>query len=126
MRASTELILPKVGFDADPVAANGPAVVGAWVKIDLYWVRSASRGVTRNRSVRLDVKRVVRPGDPAPLVDLFVRSARAAAECSRGNIARLKAMPDEWSAELRHRVWAASEALAELDDLDRRIQAAME
>lgn len=123
-----------------------------------------------------------RLGDPAPLIDLFARSARAAAECSRSTITRLNAMPGEWAAELkpragsaaaslieafsdhpvmgpdeierragavasqahravgqlvgaglieeitgrkRHRVWVASEVMAELDDLDRRIQAAM-
>lgn len=123
-----------------------------------------------------------RLGDPAPLTDLFARSARAAAECSRQTIAHLKAMPDEWTAALKpragsaaaalvgafydhpvmgteeieastgsapsqvyraidhlvdagfieeitgrkkDRVWAASEVMAELDDLDRRIQAAM-
>lgn len=152
------------------------------------------RGVTRNAVVPLASGLLARRddyfaslgayrrGDPAPLVDLFARSARAAAECSRGTIARLKAMPDVWAAELRpragsaaaaliqafydhpvmsaaeiearsgsvasqayraidqlaragyvqeitgrkkNRVWAASESLAELDDLDRRIQAAM-
>lgn len=123
-----------------------------------------------------------RLGDPAPLIDLFARSARVAAECSRDTIGRLQAMPDEWAAELKpragsaaaaligaftdhpvmgadeieahsgsaasqayraidrlvdaglieeitgrkkNRVWAASEVMAELDDLDRRIQAAM-
>lgn len=152
------------------------------------------RGVTRNAVVPLASGLLARRddyfaalgtyrrGDPAPLIDLFARSARAAAECSRDTIARLKAMPDEWTAELRpragsaaaaliqafydhpvmsadeietrsgsvasqayraidqlvgtgylteitgrkkNRVWAASEVLAELDDLDRRIQAAM-
>jgi len=123
-----------------------------------------------------------RRGDPAPLIVLFARSARAAAVCSRDSIARIKALPDEWAAELRpragssvaalipafydhpvmaaaeieqrsgaseqqtykaiaqlaaagfiqeitgrkrDRVWVASELLAELDDLDRRIQAEM-
>ena len=153
------------------------------------------RGVTRNAVVPLASGLLARRddyfaslgayrrGDPAPLIELFARSARAAAECSRDTIARLKAMPDEWAAELRpragsasaaliqafydhpvmsaheieersgsvasqayraidqlsgagyiteitgrkkNRVWAASEVLAELDDLDRRIQAAME
>lgn len=153
------------------------------------------RGVTRNAVVPLASGLLARRddyfaslgryrrGDPAPLIDLFARSARAAAECSRDTIARLKAMPDEWAAELRpragsaaaalihafydhpvmsadeietrsgsvasqayraldrltragfieeitgrkkNRVWAASEALAELDELDRRIQAAMD
>jgi Fic family protein len=153
------------------------------------------RGVTRNAVVPLASGLLARRddyfaslgayrrGDPAPLIDLFARSARAAAECSRDTIARLKAMPDEWAAQLRpragsaaatlihafydhpvmsadeieersgsvasqayraidqlvhagyiteitgrkkNRVWAASEALAELDDLDRRIQAAMD
>ncbi|KGJ72067.1 oxidoreductase [Cryobacterium roopkundense] len=152
------------------------------------------RGVTRNAVVPLASGLLARRedyfaslgayrrGDPAPVVSLFARSARAAAECSRGTIARLKALPDVWAAELRpragsaaaaliqafydhpvmsaaeiearsgsaasqayraidqltragyiqeitgrkkNRVWAASEALAELDDLDRRIQAAM-
>jgi len=153
------------------------------------------RGVTRNAVVPLASGLLARRddyfaslgryrrGDPAPLIDLFARSARAAAECSRDTIARLKAMPDEWATELRpragsaaaaliqafydhpvmsadeietrsgsvasqayraldrltqagfieeitgrkkNRVWAASEALAELDELDRRIQAAMD
>ncbi len=152
------------------------------------------RGVTRNAVVPLAsgllAKRddyfaalgEYRQGDPAPLIDLFARSARAAALCSRESIARITAMPDEWAAELkpragsavaalipafydhpvmtageieehsgaseqqtyraiaqlaeagfiqeitgrkRDRVWVAAELLAELDDLDRRIQAAM-
>lgn len=152
------------------------------------------RGVTRNAVVPLASGLLARRddyfaalgqyrlGDPAPLVDLFARSARAAAESSRETIARLKAIPDAWAAELkpragsaaaaligafsdhpvmsvdeietavgsatsqayraidqlvdadlieeitgrkRNRVWAASEVMAELDDLDRRIQEAM-
>jgi len=123
-----------------------------------------------------------RKGAPAPLIELFARSARAAAVCSRASIARIKALPEEWFSELRpragsavaalipafydhpvmaaaeiekhsgsseqqtyraiaqlaeagfiqeitgrkrDRVWVAAELLAELDDLDRRIQAAM-
>ena len=152
------------------------------------------RGVTRNAVVPLAsgllAKRddyfaalgAYRQGAPAPLIDLFARSARAAALCSRESIARIKALPHEWSADLRpragstvaslipafydhpvmtaaeiekhsgaseqqtykaitrlaeagfiqeitgrkrDRVWVAAELLAELDDLDRRIQAAM-
>ncbi|MGO2683556.1 MAG: Fic family protein [Microbacterium sp.] len=152
------------------------------------------RGVTRNAVVPLASGLLARRddyftslgayrlGDPAPLIDLFARSARAAAECSRETITRLKALPDEWAAELKpragsaaasliasfydfpvmgsdeierrsgsvasqayraidqlvaagfvqevtgrkkNRVWAASDVMAELDDLDRRIQAAM-
>ncbi|MGX9346801.1 Fic family protein [Microbacterium sp. KNMS] len=153
------------------------------------------RGVTRNAVVPLAsgllAKRddyfaalgEYRRGSPAPLIDLFARSAHAAAICSRESIARIKAMPGEWAEELRpragsavaalipafydhpimgaaeierrsgsseqqtykaiarltqagfieeitgrkrDRVWAASELLAELDDLDRRIQIAMQ
>lgn len=149
------------------------------------------RGITRNAVVPLAsgllAKRddyfaalgEYRRGEPAPLTDLFSRSARAAAVCSRESIARIKALPAEWSAELRpragsaaaalipafydhpvmaaaeieqrsgsseqqtykaivqfveagfiqeitgrkrDRVWVAAELLAELDDLDRRIQ----
>lgn len=152
------------------------------------------RGVTRNAVVPLAsgllAKRdsyfaalgAYRLGNPAPLVQLFARSARAAATCSRVSIARIKALPEEWMAEIqprtgsaaaalipafydhpvmtvgeieqysgastqatytaidrladagfireitgrkRDRVWVASELLAELDDLDRRIQTAM-
>ncbi|MGX1695363.1 Fic family protein [Microbacterium keratanolyticum] len=152
------------------------------------------RGVTRNAVVPLASGLLARReeyfaalgeyrrGDPAPLIDLFARSATAAANCSRESIARIKALPGEWEAELqprsgsaaaalipafydhpvmtareieecsgasaqaaylaidrlaragfiqeitgrkRDRVWVASELLAELDDLDRRIQAAM-
>jgi Fic family protein len=152
------------------------------------------RGVTRNAVVPLAsgllAKRddyfaalgEYRQGEPAPLIDLFARSARAAAVCSRESIARIKALPDDWVAELkpragsavaalipafydhpvmtageiekhsgaseqqtyraiaqlaeagfiqeitgrkRDRVWVAAELLAELDDLDRRIQAEM-
>lgn len=152
------------------------------------------RGVTRNAVLPIAsgllAKRddyfaalgTYRVGDPAPLIGLFVRSAWAAAVCSRESIARIKALPDEWKAELgpragsaaaslipafydhpvmaaaeierrsgsseqqtyraitrlveagfireitgrkRDRVWVASELLAELDDLDRRIQAEM-
>ena len=123
-----------------------------------------------------------RQGRPEKLLHLFIQSAQVAAQCSRETIMRLKAIPDEWTAELRpragsaaanliyafynhpvmsagevearsgsvatqsyraidklveagyieevtgrkkNRVWAASEVLAELDDLDRRIQASM-
>lgn len=152
------------------------------------------RGVTRNAVVPLAsgllAKRddyfaalgTYRQGDPAPLIDLFSRSARVAAVCSRESIARIKTLPDEWAAELRpradsavaalipafydhpvmaaaeiekrsgaseqqtyraiaqladtgfiqeitgrkrDRVWVAAELLAELDDLDRRIQVEM-
>lgn len=152
------------------------------------------RGVTRNAVVPLAsgllAKRddyfaalgEYRKGEPSPLIDLFARSARSAAICSRESIARIKALPDEWMDELRprngsaaaalipafydhpvmtaaeiearsgsslqaaylaieqlaaagfiqeitgrkrDRVWVASELLAELDDLDRRIQVAM-
>lgn len=152
------------------------------------------RGVTRNAVVPLASGLLAqrdhyfaalgtyRQGEPAPLIDLFARSARAAALCSRESIARIKALPDEWMAEMRprvgsaaaslipafydhpvmttrdierrsgsseqqtykavaqlaeagfiqeitgrkrDRVWVAAELLAELDDLDRRIQAAM-
>lgn len=152
------------------------------------------RGVTRNAVVPLAsgllAKRddyfaalgAYRRGDPAPLTDLFARSAWAAATCSRVSIARIKTLPDEWTAEIqpragsavqalipafydhpvmtaaeieqrsgassqatytaierlsragfiqeitgrkRDRVWVVAELLAELDDLDRRIQAAM-
>ncbi|MVQ41264.1 Fic family protein [Microbacterium sp. MAH-37] len=149
------------------------------------------RGVTRNAVVPLASGLLAeredyfaalgsyRQGDPAPLILLFARSARAAAVCSRDSISRIKALPEEWSAELRpragsavaalipafydhpvmtaaeieersgsseqqtykaitrlgeagfiqeitgrkrDRVWVAAELLAELDDLDRRIQ----
>lgn len=152
------------------------------------------RGVTRNAVVPLASGLLAkrddyftalggyRKGDPSPLIDLFARSARAAAICSRGSIARIKALPSEWMDELkprkgsaaaalipafynhpvmtaaeieqrsgattpaaylaidqlaeagfieeitgrkRDRVWVASELLAELDDLDRRIHVAM-
>lgn len=153
------------------------------------------RGVTRNTIVPLASGLLVRRddyfaslgsyrlGDPAPVIDIFARSARAAAACSRPTIARLTAMPGEWAEELKpragsaaaslirafydhpvmssdeieersgsvasqayraisqlvdariiqeitgrkkNRAWAASEVMAELDDLDRRIQAAMD
>lgn len=152
------------------------------------------RGVTRNAVVPLASGLLARRdayfaalttyrlGDPAAIVTIFGQSARAAATCARGSIARLKAMPDEWAEAIRpragsaaatlipaffdhpvmaadevvalvgdtesrayraidrlvaegfimeitgrkrDRVWAASEVLAELDDLDRRIAAAM-
>lgn len=153
------------------------------------------RGVTKNAVVPLASGLLARRddyfaalgayrlGDPAPLILLFAQSARAAAIASRDTIARLRAMPDEWRAELkpragsaaealidafynhpvmsaneidaataatstsqayrvidqlvaadfleeitgrkRDRVWAAAEVIAELDDLDRRIQDAM-
>lgn len=123
-----------------------------------------------------------RTGNPTPVIDLFARSARAAAVCSRESIARIKVLPEIWAAELRpragsaaaalipafydhpvmaatelerrsgsseqqtykavsrleeagfiqeitgrrrNRVWVAAELLAELDDLDRRIQREM-
>lgn len=123
-----------------------------------------------------------RAGDPAPIIDIFARSARAAAVCARDSIARLAAIPGEWELAIkpragsaaavlipaffdnpvmnaeevialtggsetrayraidqlvgegfiseltgrkRDRVWAASEVLAELNDLDRRINQEM-
>ncbi|WP_245723553.1 Fic family protein [Paramicrobacterium humi] len=153
------------------------------------------RGVTRNAVVPLAsgllAKREdyfaalgrYRQGHPSTLIDLFSQSARAAAVCSRSSIARIKALPEEWAAELRpragssvaalipafydhpvmtateiekhsgsseqqaykavnklaaagfiqevtgrkrDRVWVASELLAELDELDRRIRNAMD
>lgn len=81
------------------------------------------RGVTRNAVVPLAsgllAKRDAyftalgdyRHGDPAPLIELFARSARAAAVCSRESIARLKALPAEWTAELRPRAGSAAAAL---------------
>jgi Fic family protein len=152
------------------------------------------RGVTRNAVVPLASGLLARrddyfgalgeyrQGEPTPLIDLFARSARAAAVCSRDSIARITTQPEIWTAELRpragsaaaalipafadhpvmssaeverhsgssvqqtyraidrlveagfieeitgrkrDRVWVASELLAELDDLDRRIQAEM-
>lgn len=152
------------------------------------------RGVTRNAVVPLASGLLARRADyfaalgdyrrgqPDTLIDLFARSARAAAICSRESIARIKSLPAAWHAELRpragstvaalipafydhpvmaaaeierssgssdqqtykavnqlseagliqeitgrkrDRVWVASELLAELDDLDRRIQAEM-
>lgn len=152
------------------------------------------RGVTRNAVVPLASGLLAlrddyfaalasyRQGDPAPLILLFARSARAAAVCSRESIGRIKALPGEWNAELRpragsavaalipafydhpvmtaaevegrsgaseqqtykaiarlaeagfiqeitgrkrDRVWVAAELLAELDDLDHRIQQEM-
>ncbi len=152
------------------------------------------RGVTRNAIVPLASGLLARreqyfaslgsyrTGEPSPLIDLFIRSVRAAAMSSRVSIARIKALPGEWMAELRpragsavaalipafydhpvmtageleqrsgasypqtykaiarleaagfieeitgrkrDRVWVAAELVAELDDLDRRIQAAM-
>ncbi|WP_415136546.1 Fic family protein [Microbacterium sp.] len=52
-----------------------------------------------------------RRGDPAPLIGLFSRSAHAAAVCSRDSIARIKALPGEWAAELRPRAGSAVAAL---------------
>ena len=152
------------------------------------------RGVTRNAVVPLasgllalrddyfSALGAYRRGNPEAIVSLFIRSAQVTAECSRETIARLKSIPDDWTAEMRpragsaaatlihafydhpvmgadeiegragtavsqayraidrlveagyieeitrrkkNRVWVASEPLAELDDLDRRIQAAM-
>lgn len=152
------------------------------------------RGVTRNAVVPLASGLLARRdeyfaalgdyrrGEPSALIDLFARSARAAAICSRDTIARLTSIPAEWADELRprvgsavaalipafydhpvmgtaeieqrsgsslqqtykavqrleeagfvreitgrkrDRVWVAAEMLAELDDLDRRIQAEM-
>lgn len=152
------------------------------------------RGVTRNAvvplasgllAVRDDYFHALgayRRGSPEAIVSLFARSAQVAAECSRETIARLKSIPDAWTAELhprarsaaatlihafydhpvmgaeevearagtvasqayraidrlveagyieeitgrkKNRVWVASEPLAELDDLDHRIQTAM-
>jgi Fic family protein len=144
--------------------------------------RALASGLLARRDDYFDSLAAYRRGDPAPIIELFSHSARAAADCSRITIARLKAMPSQWAAALRpragsaaavlieafydhpimgsadvefysgsapsqgyraidrlveagfiqeitgrkrNRVWAASEVLAELDDLDRRIQASM-
>jgi len=52
-----------------------------------------------------------RTGHPGTLIELFARSARVAAACSRESIARIKALPDEWNAELRPRAGSAVAAL---------------
>ncbi|BDZ39455.1 Fic family protein [Microbacterium suwonense] len=152
------------------------------------------RGVTRNAVVPITSGLLAmrdeyfaalgdyRQGHPTRMIDLFARSTRVAAVCSRDSIARIKVLPETWIAELRpragsavaalipafydhpvmtaaaieqqsgssaqqtykaivrleeagfiqeitgrkrKRVWVASELIAELDDLDRRIQTAM-
>lgn len=152
------------------------------------------RGVTRNavtplaagilarRDEYFAALGTYRGGDPGALTDLFIRSAHVAALESRTSIARIKAVPEQWLADVdprrgsaiatllpaffdhpvmnadeverhsgaktvqtyaaidrlaeagvireitgrkRDRVWMAEELLAELDDLDRRIQLAM-
>jgi Fic family protein len=124
-----------------------------------------------------------RAGDPAPIIDVITRSARAAAIESRESVNALRSLPAEWRALLhgrrsaaadriidaffdnpvlaadeiiaasgttvsasyaaidrltdadivteitgrkRDRVWAATDALGELEELDRRIHAAMQ
>ena len=81
------------------------------------------RGVTKNAVVPLASGLLARRddyfaalgsyrlGDPAPLILLFAQSARVAATASRETIARLKAMPDEWRADLKPRAGSLSEAL---------------
>ncbi len=81
------------------------------------------RGVARNAVIPLAsgllAKRddyfsaltIYRTGDPSPLLDLFARSARAAAECSRVTIERITAIPGEWTRELHPRAGSAVEAL---------------
>ncbi len=81
------------------------------------------RGVTRNAvvplasgllAVRDDYFAALgdyRRGDPTPVIELFARSAIAAAVCSRESIARIKVMPHEWMAELRPRAGSAVAAL---------------
>ncbi|WP_082479547.1 Fic family protein [Agreia sp. Leaf283] len=152
------------------------------------------RGVTRNAVIPLasgilarrddyfEALGIYRRGDPAPVVELFTRAARVAAQESRTSIDRIKALPGEWIDEVkprkgsalaallpvffdhpvmnadeverysgaktvqtyaaidrlveagvireitgrkRDRVWVAADLLAELDELDRRIQRAM-
>ncbi|MFZ4896261.1 Fic family protein [Plantibacter sp. Mn2098] len=163
----------------------GRALVSAVLRrrgATLHAVVPLASGLLARRDDYFAALGTYRLGDPAPLIELFAHSARAAATCSRDSIARLRAMPDEWVAEIkpragsaaealipaffdhpvmsadsverhagsterqayraidqlveagfireitgrkRDRVWAASEVLAELDDLDRRIQREM-
>lgn len=52
-----------------------------------------------------------RRGEPGPLILLFAQSARVAAAASRDTIARLRAMPDEWRAELKPRAGSVADVL---------------
>lgn len=81
------------------------------------------RGVTKNAVVPLasgllarrddyfSALGAYRLGDPAPLVLLFAQSVRVAATASRETIARLKAMPDNWRADLKPRAGSVAEVL---------------
>ncbi|WP_246186694.1 Fic family protein [Microlunatus speluncae] len=163
----------------------GRALVSATLRrrgVTVNSVLPIASGLLARRDEYFSVLGTYRLGDPAPLIDLFSRSARAAATCARATMARLTAIPQEWIAELkprrgsavarlipafydnpvmsqadaeqysgtsgvqtyramyelehagfiheitgrkRDRIWAASGLLAELDDLDRRIQESM-
>lgn len=73
------------------------------------------RGVTRNSVIPLAAGILARreeyftalgtyrTGDPDPLTELLIRSAHAAASESRTTIARIKAVPEHWVAELQPR-----------------------
>ena len=81
------------------------------------------RGVTRNTVIPLASGLLARREDyfaalgeyrrgrPDAVIELFARSARAAALCSRATIARITSMPAEWTAELRPRAGSAVAAL---------------
>lgn len=163
----------------------GRALVSASLRrrgVTRHAVIPLASGILARRDDYFDALGEYRMGNPEPLIALFVRSADVAALESRESIERIKALPDEWAAEVkprkgsaaaallpifydhpvltadeidrltggntaamyvaiakleeaevireitgrrRDRVWVANDLLAELDDLDRRIQAAM-
>ena len=163
----------------------GRALVSASLRrrgVTRHAVIPLASGILARRDDYFDALGEYRMGNPEPVIALFVRSADVAAMEARESIERIKALPDEWAAEVkprkgsaaaallpifydhpvltadeierltggntaamyaaiakleeaevireitgrrRDRVWAADDLLAELDDLDRRIQAAM-
>lgn len=139
-------------------------------------------GILAVRDEYFDALTSYRTGDPAPIIEIVSRSARAAAMESRSSMDALRSLPAEWRRQLsgrtrpaavrildalldepvmnadelvaasgastaaaylaidrltvagilteitgrkRDRVWTATDALGELEELDRRIQAAM-
>ena len=163
----------------------GRALVSASLRrrgVTRHAVIPLASGILARREEYFEALGLYRSGDPEPLALLFMRSAQVAASESRLSIARIKALPEEWAAQVkarrgsaaatllpvfydhpvmtaaeveahagantsavytaiarledaavireitgrkRGRVWVANDLLAELDDLDRRIQAAM-
>lgn len=92
----------------------GRALVSAVLRhrgVTGHSVLPIASGLLARREEYFDALGTYRSGDPAPLIDLFSRSALAAAACSRTTMMRLSEIPVEWTTELRPRRGSALASL---------------